>query len=119
MIVQYVAAALVSENKVLSHPAGVGSIPTSAGQEDFNSMGALAALKAATVVENASHVVAIELACACQGLEFHRPLRGAKVLEEAVARVRELVPQVQEDRSLARELDVLAAALASGELVLA
>ena len=119
MIAQYAAAALVSECQVLSHPAGAGSIPTSAGQEDFNSMGALAALKARTVVENASQVVAIELVCAVQGLEFHRPLRTTDVLEQAVARVRSYVPRVEEDRSLAGELAVLAAALRSGELVLA
>ena len=64
MIAQYAAAALVNECQVLSHPAGAGSIPTSAGQEDFNSMGALAALKALAVVENAAQVVATELVCA-------------------------------------------------------
>ena len=119
MIAQYAAAALVNECQVLSHPAGAGSIPTSAGQEDFNSMGALAALKARTVVENAAQVVAIELVCAVQGLEFHRPLRTTDVLEEAVARVRAYVPRVEEDRSLAAELATLAGALRSGELVLA
>jgi len=118
MIAQYAAAALVNESQVLAHPAGAGSIPTSAGQEDFNSMGALAALKARTVVENAAHVVATELVCAVQGLEFHRPLRTTKVLEQAVARVRDYVPRVEEDRSLAAELAVLADALRSGELTL-
>ena len=88
MIAQYAAAALVNECQILSHPAGAGSIPTSAGQEDFNSMGATAALKARTVIENAAHVVATELVCAVQGLEFHRPLRSTPVLEEAAARVR-------------------------------
>jgi histidine ammonia-lyase len=119
MIAQYAAAALVNECQVLSHPAGAGSIPTSAGQEDFNSMGALAALKARTVVENASQVLAIELVCAVQGLEFHRPLTTTDALESAVARVREYVPRVEEDRSLSRELATVAAALRSGELVLA
>jgi histidine ammonia-lyase len=119
MIAQYAAAALVNECQVLSHPAGAGSIPTSAGQEDFNSMGALAALKARTVVENASQVIAIELVCAVQGLEFHRPLTTTPVLEEAARRVREYVPRVEEDRSLARELATLASALRTGELVLA
>jgi len=118
MIAQYAAAALVNECQVLSHPAGAGSIPTSAGQEDFNSMGALAALKARTVVENASQVVATELVCALQGLEFHRPLRTTDALEEAVARVRKYVPRVEEDRSLAGELETLASALRSGELTL-
>jgi histidine ammonia-lyase len=116
MIAQYAAAALVNECQVLSHPAGAGSIPTSAGQEDFNSMGALAALKARTVVENASQVVATELVCAVQGLEFHRPLRSTDALEHAVARVRSYVPRVEEDRSLAGELEGLATALRGGEL---
>jgi histidine ammonia-lyase len=82
-------------------------------------MGALAALKARTVVENAAHVIATELVCAAQGLEFHRPLRSTPALEEALARVRERVPRVEEDRSLATELAGLADALRLGELTLA
>ncbi len=81
-------------------------------------MGALAALKARTVVENAAHVIAIELVCAVQGLEFHRPLRTTDVLEQAVERVRGYVPRVDEDRSLAGELTTLADALRSGEVTL-
>jgi histidine ammonia-lyase len=119
MIAQYAAAALVNESQVLAHPAGAGSIPTSAGQEDFNSMGALAALKARTTVANAAQVIATELACACQGLEFHRPLRTTPVLERAVARVRAVVAPLDEDRSMAGELAELADALRSGDLVLA
>jgi len=118
MIAQYAAAALVNECQVLSHPAGAGSIPTSAGQEDFNSMGAWAALKARTVVEHAARVVATELVCACQGLEFHRPLRTTPALEDTVARVREIVPRVEEDRSLAKEIGRLADAIRTGELTL-
>jgi histidine ammonia-lyase len=119
MIAQYAAAALVNECQVLAHPAGAGSIPTSAGMEDFNSMGAFAALKARTVVAHAAHVVATELVCACQGLEFHRPLRSTDALEHALARVRERVPPLEEDRSLAGELDGLAVALRTGDLALA
>jgi histidine ammonia-lyase len=118
MIAQYAAAALVNECQVLAHPAGAGSIPTSAGQEDFNSMGAWAALKARTVVEHAARVIATELVCACQGLEFHRPLRTTPPLEDAVARVREIVPRVEEDRSLSHEIGRLADALRTGALVL-
>jgi histidine ammonia-lyase len=118
MIVQYAQAALVSECMVLAHPAGAGSIPTSAGQEDFNSMGALAALKARTVIENASHVVASELACACQGVEFHRPLRTTGPLEDTLAAVRERVPRIEHDRSLAGELATLARDIRRGELPL-
>src|SRR5918992_80426 len=115
MIAQYAAAALVNECQVLSHPAGAGSMPTSAGQEDFNSMGALAALKARTAAENAAQVIATELVCAVQGLEFHRPLRSTEALEAAAARVRERVPRVEEDRSLGGELTRLADALRTGE----
>jgi histidine ammonia-lyase len=118
MIAQYAAAALVNESQMLAHPAGAGSIPTSAGQEDFNSMGALAALKARTALENAAQVIATELVCAVQGLEFHRPLRSTEPLEAAAARVREYVPRVEEDRSLAAELARLAEALRTGEVVL-
>jgi histidine ammonia-lyase len=117
MITQYTAAALVNECQVLSHPAGAGSIPTSAGTEDFNSMGALAALKAREVADRAAHVIAIELVCACQGLEFHRPLRTTPALERAMEQVRKLVPRLEEDRSLAAELANLAAALRTGSLL--
>ncbi len=119
MIAQYAAAALVNECQVLSHPAGAGSIPTSAGTEDFNSMGAFAALKARTVVGCAARVIATELVCACQGLEFHRPLRTTPSLERAVERVRDVVARVEEDRSLADELASLADALRTGALGLA
>ncbi|HEY6695120.1 MAG TPA: aromatic amino acid lyase, partial [Solirubrobacteraceae bacterium] len=118
MIAQYAAAALVNENQVLAHPAGAGSIPTSAGQEDFNSMGALAALKARTALENAAQVIATELVCAVQGLEFHRPLRSTETLEAAAAKIRERVPRVEEDRSLAAELASLADGLRTGEVAL-
>ncbi len=114
MIAQYAAAALVNECQVLAHPAGAGSIPTSAGMEDFNSMGALAALKARTVVSLAAQVIATELACACQGLEFHRPLRSTDALEAALERVREHVGRVEADRSLAGELAALAETLRTG-----
>jgi histidine ammonia-lyase len=116
MIAQYAAAALVNECQTLAHPAGAGSIPTSAGMEDFNSMGAWAARKARTVVEHAAHVVATELVCACQGIEFHRPLRSTDQLEEQLARVRAVVPRVEEDRSLAAELAALADRVRNGDI---
>jgi histidine ammonia-lyase len=118
MITQYAAAALVNECQVLAHPAGAGSIPTSAGQEDFNSMGAAAALKARQAVENCAQVIATELVCACQGLEFHRPLRTTQPLETALAKVRAIVPRVEDDRVLSAELAELAEGLRTGEVVL-
>ena len=80
---------------------------------------ALAAIKARTAVENAAHVVAIELVCGAQGLEFHRPLRSTDRVEAAVERIRAVVPRVEEDRSLAGEVAVLADGLRTGEVVLA
>ena len=117
MIAQYAAAALVNECQTLAHPAGASSIPTCAGQEDFNAMGAWAALKARAVVEHCAHVIATELVCACQGLEFHRPLESTPALEEAVGRVRAYVPRVEEDRSLADEIAALATAIRTEELL--
>ena len=75
MVAQYTAAALVSENKVLAHPASADSIPTSAGMEDYVSMGPIAARGAAEIITNARRVVAIELLCAAQGVEQHEPLK--------------------------------------------
>jgi len=74
MLAQYTAAALVSENKVLCHPATVDSIPTGAGIEDHVSMAPIAGRHLRQVVENAARVIALELLCACRGLEFRRPL---------------------------------------------
>jgi histidine ammonia-lyase len=119
MIAQYTQAALVNECQVLAHPAGAGSVPTSAGMEDFNSMGAWSALKARQIVDHAAHVVAIELVCACQGIEFHRPLRSTPPLEAALAAVRMRVARLEQDRSLSAEVGALAHALRWGELVLA
>ena len=116
MIAQYTAAALVSENKVLCHPATVDSIPTCAGSEDHVSMGTIAARKAAAVLENVLHVVAIELLAALQGLGFRAPLRPGKRVQAAAAWLRERgLEPVTDDRFL--QPDVLAArALLRGPL---
>jgi len=118
MIAQYVAAALVAENAVLATPAGLHSVPTSAGMEDFVSMGATAALKARTIVENAAHVVAIELLCAAQGVEYRRPLRAGHGVEEAVRRARAVVPPLERDRPLHADIAALARAVHEGRFVL-
>lgn len=114
MIAQYVAAALVTENKVLAHPASADSIPTSAGTEDFVSMGATAAWKLGRVLANARRVIAIELICATQAIEYHRPLRSGRGIEELIARARALVPPLGEDRSSSREIEAVAAAIRDG-----
>ena len=91
MITQYVQAALVAENKVLSHPASVDSIPTSGSIEDHVSMGWGAGLKLLTVIENVKRIFAIELLCATQAIEYRRPLTPA----QGTARVMELIRSVR------------------------
>ena len=119
MIPQYVAASLVSENKVLSHPAGVDSIPTSAGQEDHVSMGNASALKCWQVLANAERALAIELLAAAQGVEFLAPLEPGAGVRAAHDFVRSLSPTLVEDRPLAEDIEAVALAVADGELVAA
>lgn len=108
MAAQYTAAALVSENKGLAHPASVDSIPTSGGQEDHVSMGPIAARQAARMVENARRVVAIELLCAARGVERHAPLRPGKGVARALATLRAAVPQRPRDHALGDEIETVA-----------
>ena len=108
MIVHVAAAALLNESKVLSHPSSVDSVPTSGGKEDHVSMGMTGALKLRQVVSNAEHVLAIELICAAQGLEYRLPLKPALEVEAAAGRVREIVPPLTEDRVLSNEIEELA-----------
>ena len=117
MIPQYVAASLVSENKVLAHPAAVDSIPTSAGQEDHVSMGNAAGLKAWQVLANAERVLAIELLCGCQGVEFLAPLQPGRGVRATRAFVRSLSPRLRDDRPLAHDIEVVSAAIRDGTLV--
>lgn len=117
MIVQYSAAALVSENKVLAHPASVDSIPSSANQEDHVSMGTIAARKAREILGNARRVLAMELMCACQAID----MRGDKGLGEgtkpAYSAVRALVSTLQEDRPLYEDINLCESILLDGSLV--
>jgi histidine ammonia-lyase len=117
MIPQYVAAALVSENKVLCHPAGVDSIPTSAGQEDHVSMGNAAGLKCLRVLANAEAAVAIELLAGAQGVEFLAPLEPGAGVRAAHGFIRSLSPTVIEDRPLSGDIEAVAAAIRDGDLV--
>jgi histidine ammonia-lyase len=117
MIPQYVSAALVSENKVLCHPASVDSIPTSAGQEDHVPMGNASALKALVVLGNVERSLAIELLAGAQAIEFLAPLEGGTGVRAARSFVRTLSPSVEEDRPLAEDIERVADAIRSGELV--
>jgi histidine ammonia-lyase len=116
MIPQYTAAALVSENKILCHPASVDSIPTSLGQEDHVSMGSISALKLLSVMKNVERVLAVEYLTAAQALDFRAPLlpgRGVQVAHEVL---RGRVVHAHEDYEVRNDLDVCAEILRSGEL---
>jgi histidine ammonia-lyase len=117
MIPQYVAASLVSENKVLAHPASVDSIPTSAGQEDHVSMGNASALTCWQVLANSEGALAIELLAAAQGVEFLAPLEPGAGTRAAHDAVRALSAQLVEDRPLSEDIERVAGAVRSGELV--
>ncbi len=105
MIPQYTAAALVSENKVLCHPASVDSIPTSLGQEDHQSMGSVSALKLYQVYSNVRNVLAIELLAASQALDFRKPLKPGRGVEIAHEYVRSLVPHRDVDDSFIEDME--------------
>jgi histidine ammonia-lyase len=119
MIAQVSAAALVSENKVLAHPASVDSIPSSAGREDHVSMGATAALKLATIHDHVRTVLAIELLCAAQGIDLRRPLRTTPVLERVHAAIRASVPAMMVDRPIAPDIAAVRAMIDDGTLAAA
>jgi histidine ammonia-lyase len=114
MIAQIVAAALINECQVLAHPSSTGSIPTDGGKEDHVSMGMTGALKLRQIVEHVERIVAIELMCAAQALEFRRPLRSSAQLERVHEAVRAVVPRLEHDRVLATDIDALAAAVRAG-----
>lgn len=107
MIPHCTAAALVSENKVLTHPASVDSLTTSGGTEDHVSMGGFAARKALSVVENVEYVIAIELLAACQAIEFLRPLKTTTPLEEVIRVVRSVASPLEKDRFMAPDIDAV------------
>ncbi len=115
MIAQVTAAALVSENKALAHPASVDSIPTSANQEDHVSMATYAARRLLSMTANAANVVSIELLAACQAIEFHKPLTTSKPLQAAFGKIRSQVPMYEVDRLVAPDIDFVSALIQSGE----
>jgi histidine ammonia-lyase len=116
MIAQVTAAACASELKSLAHPAGVDTIPTSAGREDHVSMSMTAALKAARAVERALDVIAIELLCACQAIDLLAPLTTSEPLARVHRIVRAAAPTLDDDRPLSREIAAIARMIASHEL---
>jgi histidine ammonia-lyase len=117
MIAQVASASLVSENKVLCHPASVDSIPSSAGKEDHVSMGSISARKLKQVAENVRRSLAIEILTAAQGLEQRLPLTGGSGVEAARTMVRTVVSPLSEDRPLYQDIERVAELVRDGTLL--
>jgi histidine ammonia-lyase len=117
MIAQYTQAALVSENKILASPAIVDSIPVSGDQEDHVSMGTIGARHCREIIQNTQKVVAIELLCGCQALDFRRPLRAGKGGEAAYAMVRKVSPFIAEDRIFLYDIEKAVALIETNVLL--
>jgi histidine ammonia-lyase len=117
MIVHVAAASLVSENKVLAHPASVDSIPTSADKEDHVSMGTIAARKFKAIVKNTERVIAMEILTACQALDLLRPLKTSTALEKVHALVRQTVPFAKTDRNFGEDIEAVTALVVSGQIL--
>ena len=119
MIAQYTAAALVSENKVLAHPASVDSIPTSANKEDHVSMGTIAARKGREIVANTENVIGIELLCAAQALDLFTNLKPGEGTLAAYQAIRRVIPHLDTDRFLAADIDAMRELMRSGAILAA
>lgn len=117
MVPQYTAAALVSENKILSHPASVDSIPTSAGQEDHVSMGTIGARKAAVIADHLSRVLGIEWMCAAQAIDLQPGLHLGKGTREAYMLLREHVSFMEKDRAFYKDQETSSVLIREGSLV--
>lgn len=117
MIPQYTAASLVSQNKVLCHPASVDSIPTSLGQEDHVSMGSISAVKALEVLQNVEQVLAIEALTAAQALDYRKPLKAGRGVEAAHACLREAVPHKEADDLFGQDIRACLESMREGTLL--
>jgi len=117
MITQYTAAALVSENKVLAHPACVDSIPTSANKEDHVSMGTISARKCRSILKNVEHVIAIEMLCAAQAMDLFTNMKPGKGTLAAYRTIRETVRHLDIDRVLSKDIAALTDLVRSGAIV--
>jgi len=117
MIAQYVAASLVSENKVLAHPACVDSIPTSANKEDHVSMGTIGARKCREIVKNVERVIAIELLCGAQAMDLFTNMKPGQGTCAAYRVIREVVPHLEKDRALYKDIDIMVNLVRSGKIV--
>ena len=118
MIAHVTAAACASDNKALAHPHSVDSIPTSANQEDHVSMATNAALRLHSMVENTATIIAIELLAACQGLDFHAPLKTSPKLQKVYDRVRIFVDHYGQDRYFAPDIGIIKQMVLNGEFAM-
>ena len=107
MLTHVTAAALASQNKVLSHPASIDSIPTSGNKEDHVSMGITAAFKAKEILKNAQEVLAIEFLAASQGIYYRRPLTTSPSLEKIHSIIRTQVPPIKKDRIFSKDIAMI------------
>jgi histidine ammonia-lyase len=117
MIAQYTAAALVSENKILSHPACVDSIPTSANKEDHVSMGTISARKCREIVKNSEQVISIELLCGAQAMDLFTNLKPGEGTLVAYKTIRDAVSHLDKDRILSRDIETLVHLMRSGKIL--
>ena len=115
MMLQVSAAALLAESRVLAHPASVDSVPTDGGKEDHVSMGMTAATKLRSLVENAELLTAIELVTAAEGLEYRKPLKAGRGVQRAYEIVRAQVARLENDRSMANDIQRIASAIRNGD----
>jgi histidine ammonia-lyase len=117
MLAQYTAASLVSENKVLSHPACVDSIPTSANKEDHVSMGTISARKLREIVKNAEYVIAIELLCGAQAMDLFTNMKPGEGTLIAYKIIRDEVPHLEKDRIISKDIETMVHLMRSGKIL--
>jgi histidine ammonia-lyase len=117
MLAQYTAASLVSENKALSHPASVDSIPTSANKEDHVSMGSISARKCREIARNTEHVIAIEFLCAAQAMDLFTNLKPGEGTLIAYRAIRDAVPHLEKDRVISKDIETIARLMRSGKIL--
>jgi len=117
MIAQYTAASLVSENKVLCHPACIDSIPTSANKEDHVSMGTISARKCREIVRNTEHVIAIELLCSAQAMDLFTNMKPGQGTLVVYRIIRDAVPHLERDRVLSKDIETVVELIRSGKIL--
>ena len=117
MIAEVTSAALMSENRHLANPCSTDSTPTSANQEDHVSMAAHAAVRLMRMTKNLAHIIAIEALAATQGINFRKPLETSTILRSVTAAIRQHIPALEDDRYMARDINMMTQLIRDGLLV--